>query len=377
MKILLCFQVNCAEKGPATIVLANIRYTDLENILHFIYRGQVNVKKEDLNNFLETGEQLQIDGLVGQGQSKQGSSAVKRRFSEGGQVLGRASAQQHGHGSHLVNRGGHRGSTQPHQTQYKIVAGNTSRMSSASSGSQNNHSNHTENHVKKARISPTISSASVVKAESVIANASARRPSTSSSVLQNSTTSPSHAAAGKSEEVDHEVCENNGIKILAVASINSASGNAGYDAQGNDVFEILDYEDDDRPENDMEGMMHSVFRFQPLNIAVCLNCKIVKFNGFTDSELMGSYCEGGEDGLYYAYQQSSPTYGRTPNSQGFSLPSRPLVSARYPSIIDGVHFDLISADEKRVAAQCKLCPGEKIIRGSGLTSSNFISHLRV
>lgn len=36
-----------------------------------------------------------------------------------------------------------------------------------------------------------------------------------------------------------------------------------------------------------------------------------------------------------------------------------------------------SKDEKRVAAQCKLCPGEKVIRGSGLTSSNFISHLRV
>lgn len=94
--------------------------------------------------------------------------------------------------------------------------------------------------------------------------------------------------------------------------------------------------------------------------------------------------EGGDESMFYTYHQSSP-YARSTTSSQQSAGSQQarlvgtggIATARYPSIIDGVHFDLISADERKVAAQCKLCPGDKVIRGSGLTSSNFISHLRV
>ncbi len=81
--------------------------------------------------------------------------------------------------------------------------------------------------------------------------------------------------------------------------------------------------------------------------------------------------------MYYYHQSSTSPYVRSSLNSSQQSRLGPQVTARYPSIIDGVHFELISADEKRVAAQCKLCPGEKVIRGSGLTSSNFISHLRV
>ncbi|CAL8111994.1 unnamed protein product [Orchesella dallaii] len=324
------FKVNSAERGPATVVLANVRYTDLENILHFIYRGQVNVRKEDLNKFLETGEQLQIDGLVGQGQSK---NSFKRRFSDGGQVVSR----NQGSGSYLVNKTGTASRSSFHG-QYKTVttSGNANASRLASAVTHNNHSH--DSIAKKPRISPT---SSVARSNHETGtNNSARRASTSAH--HNNANSPSSVTADvvSGMETESGAAENSGIKILSVATVN-----AGYDGQHNDVIEILDYEDDDRADNEVDELY--------------------------------SIVEGADDGGYYGYQSSyQRTHASNQQSRHTDSSFRNTLQARYPSIIDGVHFELISADEKRVAAQCKLCPGEKVIRGSGLTSSNFISHLR-
>ncbi|CAL8099805.1 unnamed protein product [Orchesella dallaii] len=255
------FKVNSAERGPATVVLANVRYTDLENILHFIYRGQVNVRKEDLNKFLETGEQLQIDGLVGQGQSK---NSFKRRFSDGGQVVSR----NQGSGSYLVNKTGTASRSSFHG-QYKTVttSGNANASRLASAVTHNNHSH--DSIAKKPRISPT---SSVARSNHETGtNNSARRASTSAH--HNNANSPSSVTADvvSGMETESGAAENSGIKILSVATVN-----AGYDGQHNDVIEILDYEDDDRADNEVDELY--------------------------------SIVEGADDGGYYGYQSS---YQRT------------------------------------------------------------------
>lgn len=44
------------------IYLRGVRYADLENIIDFIYQGEVNVAQDDLNSFLAVAEDLQIRG---------------------------------------------------------------------------------------------------------------------------------------------------------------------------------------------------------------------------------------------------------------------------------------------------------------------------
>jgi len=46
------------------IVLKGVQYHMLKHILSFIYKGEVNVEKEELNQFLEAAAFLKIDGLI-------------------------------------------------------------------------------------------------------------------------------------------------------------------------------------------------------------------------------------------------------------------------------------------------------------------------
>lgn len=244
---LLGFQVNCAEKGPATIVIANVRYQDLENILHFMYRGQVNVRKEDLNKFLETGEQLQIDGLMGQGQNskkqqQQQGNPAKRRFSEGGQVNSsgvRSAAQQ------IIRNG--KSSLPQQQPQYKISTSSgsatgsvTSRVSTAGTNSQQN------NHVDSAKKARVTSLGNVMLKEASVSNSSSvvRRTSTASSHVSNANSS-SPTQVQKTEEDEVELGDSP-IKIMSVAG-------SGYEAQGSEVYEILDYDGEEGGEMDLDG----------------------------------------------------------------------------------------------------------------------------
>ncbi|CAG7655392.1 unnamed protein product [Allacma fusca] len=58
------FLVHSPEKSNTIVILNNVRFTDLENVLQFVYAGQVNVNQSDLSSFLQTGELLQIEGLA-------------------------------------------------------------------------------------------------------------------------------------------------------------------------------------------------------------------------------------------------------------------------------------------------------------------------
>jgi broad-like protein len=47
------------------VILKDVNFSDLQAILQFMYRGEVNVRQEDLTNFLKTAEVLKIKGLTG------------------------------------------------------------------------------------------------------------------------------------------------------------------------------------------------------------------------------------------------------------------------------------------------------------------------
>ena len=47
--------------------MRGITYKNLASILDFIYNGEVNVAQEDLNSFLAIAEELQIKGLINDG----------------------------------------------------------------------------------------------------------------------------------------------------------------------------------------------------------------------------------------------------------------------------------------------------------------------
>jgi len=46
------------------LYLRGVKYKELENVLNFMYQGEVNVAQEDLNTFLSVAEELQVKGLT-------------------------------------------------------------------------------------------------------------------------------------------------------------------------------------------------------------------------------------------------------------------------------------------------------------------------
>ena len=52
-------------KHPSPFIyLKGISKANLDNVLDFLYNGQVNILQEDLNKFLETAQELQVKGLL-------------------------------------------------------------------------------------------------------------------------------------------------------------------------------------------------------------------------------------------------------------------------------------------------------------------------
>ena len=45
------------------IYLKGVKRLDLENVIKFLYHGEANIAQEELNNFLETAQELQVKGL--------------------------------------------------------------------------------------------------------------------------------------------------------------------------------------------------------------------------------------------------------------------------------------------------------------------------
>lgn len=52
------------------MILKDTGYKELEALLQFMYRGEVNVRQEELAMFLKTAEMLQIKGLTGSDSKK-------------------------------------------------------------------------------------------------------------------------------------------------------------------------------------------------------------------------------------------------------------------------------------------------------------------
>ena len=57
---------------PSIVMPTQVRPTDLQNILDFIYQGEVNVPESELENFLNVGEILKIRGLTANGNEMPG-----------------------------------------------------------------------------------------------------------------------------------------------------------------------------------------------------------------------------------------------------------------------------------------------------------------
>eukprot|EP00088_Acartia_fossae_P019146 TRINITY_DN2111_c0_g1_i2.p1 TRINITY_DN2111_c0_g1~~TRINITY_DN2111_c0_g1_i2.p1 ORF type:complete len:414 (+),score=125.19 TRINITY_DN2111_c0_g1_i2:129-1370(+) len=58
------------------LVLKDVRFTDLQSILEFVYLGEVNLEQARLDSFLNTAEILQIKGLTDGLKDKDGGSSI-------------------------------------------------------------------------------------------------------------------------------------------------------------------------------------------------------------------------------------------------------------------------------------------------------------
>ncbi|XP_031622459.1 protein jim lovell-like [Contarinia nasturtii] len=66
-------------QGDGCLVIQNIKYVDLENILHYIYYGQIAVHRNNLNGFLDAAQKLLVP--INNATSPYGSSIEERQSS--------------------------------------------------------------------------------------------------------------------------------------------------------------------------------------------------------------------------------------------------------------------------------------------------------
>merc|ERR1711892_1379651 len=52
------------------LYLRNVKFTDLQSVLSFMYHGEVNVAQDELNSFLAVAEELKIKGLTQNGSTE-------------------------------------------------------------------------------------------------------------------------------------------------------------------------------------------------------------------------------------------------------------------------------------------------------------------
>ena len=53
------------------IYLKGIKRVELEHVIDFLYNGEANIGQEELNNFLETAQELGVKGLLGNGKDEE------------------------------------------------------------------------------------------------------------------------------------------------------------------------------------------------------------------------------------------------------------------------------------------------------------------
>ena len=76
------------------IYLKGINRKDLENVVHFLYNGEVYVTQEELTKFLETAEELQVKGLQGNKEDEANFTQTASKYQD---IIGTSSVQNQDH----------------------------------------------------------------------------------------------------------------------------------------------------------------------------------------------------------------------------------------------------------------------------------------
>ena len=64
------------------LCMEGINFNEMENILNYIYYGEVNINQDDLDRFLNTAQRLKLEGLI----SQDGETGIKRQNDDDYQV---------------------------------------------------------------------------------------------------------------------------------------------------------------------------------------------------------------------------------------------------------------------------------------------------
>ena len=63
------------------ICLEGLNHADLNNILDYIYQGEVQLHQQELNRFLKIAERLKLEGLI-DGEEEEAESTIDKNFEE-------------------------------------------------------------------------------------------------------------------------------------------------------------------------------------------------------------------------------------------------------------------------------------------------------
>merc|ERR1719186_874613 len=74
------------QSSNQVIYLRKVKYRDLQNLVNFMYQGEVNVAEKDLSSFLEVAEDLNVRGLS---ERNQGDSNLTEYNAENTETLSR------------------------------------------------------------------------------------------------------------------------------------------------------------------------------------------------------------------------------------------------------------------------------------------------
>ena len=64
------------------ICLEGLNHADLNNILDYIYQGEVQLHQQELNRFLRIAERLKLDGLIDVEDEEEAESITDNNFEE-------------------------------------------------------------------------------------------------------------------------------------------------------------------------------------------------------------------------------------------------------------------------------------------------------
>ena len=68
-------------QSHAMICLEGLNHADLNNILDYIYQGEVQLHQQELNRFLKIAERLKLEGLI-DGEEEEAESTIDKNFEE-------------------------------------------------------------------------------------------------------------------------------------------------------------------------------------------------------------------------------------------------------------------------------------------------------